>query len=212
MVAAETIDHRNDLGRVAGLVEAEVVRLLRPLDTLDVESWWARNAAPVLTVVERGFRVSTQLAARYLIGHGAANGATIDPVAAIPDRDRMAEALRISAVVGFRTTLRISADTDIARRMTTTKTVRSAQRLSLKGSRSTIMSTVADSRAIVGYQRVTRPGACDFCTMLAGRGAVFKSSVSASTVAGSRGRQRGNQRVGHSYHDSCRCTPEPIHA
>lgn len=47
----------------------------------------------------------------------------------------------------------------------------------LSGARQTVMTaTTSDPRAS-GWQRVTRAGACGFCRMLAGRGAVYKEST-----------------------------------
>lgn len=47
----------------------------------------------------------------------------------------------------------------------------------IEGARQTVMtSTIRDPRAS-GWQRVTRSGACRFCRMLAGRGAVYKEST-----------------------------------
>lgn len=51
--------------------------------------------------------------------------------------------------------------------------------------------------AATGWARVTRPGSCDFCTMLAGRGPVYRSKGSA--VDGPRG----------DYHDNCHCVAKP---
>ena len=47
-------------------------------------------------------------------------------------------------------------------------------------------------RAAVGWHRETRPGACDFCRMLAGRGGVYKEST-----------------VRFAAHDDCGCVAVP---
>jgi hypothetical protein len=47
----------------------------------------------------------------------------------------------------------------------------------------------------VRWARVPRSGACGFCQMLAGRGAVYHTKGTAA---------------GHDYHDHCNCTPERI--
>lgn len=52
-----------------------------------------------------------------------------------------------------------------------------AAQYAIEGARQTVMtSTTRDPRAS-GWQRVTRAGACRFCQMLAGRGAVYKEST-----------------------------------
>jgi hypothetical protein len=62
------------------------------------------------------------------------------------------------------------------------------------GGRETITSTVkADPRA-VGYERVTSGSACDFCSMLADRGAVY-----------------GEASADFEAHDGCACGAEPVY-
>lgn len=50
----------------------------------------------------------------------------------------------------------------------------------------------ADERCI-GWRRVTRPGACGFCLMLADRGAVYRESTAAFPA-----------------HSNCDCAAEPV--
>lgn len=47
----------------------------------------------------------------------------------------------------------------------------------------------------VAYRRIPEGGACDFCLILATRGAVYRSAETAG--------------AGHSYHHHCRCSVEP---
>lgn len=51
---------------------------------------------------------------------------------------------------------------------------------------------------ILGWARVAEPGACNFCRMLATRGAVYTSRATASVTAG-----------GSRYHYHCKCYVEP---
>lgn len=82
----------------------------------------------------------------------------------------------------------------------------------------------------VAFQRFPAAGACDFCQMLAGRGAVYLTAASAGDVSG-RGsdrsgldgsgtrlsggvgggvKARGKQSLGSAYHDACRCLVQPV--
>lgn len=82
----------------------------------------------------------------------------------------------------------------------------------------------------VAFQRFPAAGACDFCQMLAGRGAVYLTAASAGGVTG-RGsdrtgldpsgrrlsgaagggvKARGKQSLGSNYHDACRCLVQPV--
>lgn len=106
----------------------------------------------------------------------------------------------------------------------------STQRLIANQGRDTIdLSANADS-ATVSWARVARPGACDFCKMLAGRGSVYRSSTAAGLVIG-RGvdpskafnedgtrkvggigggvKARGSREIASHYHDHCRCVAVP---
>lgn len=57
-----------------------------------------------------------------------------------------------------------------------------------------------------GYARVTRPGACSFCTMLATRGAVYKTQGTAGADQDARFLGEGRFK----FHDHCHCTVEPL--
>lgn len=82
----------------------------------------------------------------------------------------------------------------------------------------------------VAFQRFPAAGACDFCQMLAGRGAVYLTAESAGGVSG-RGsdrsgldaagnrmsggvgggvKARGKRSLGSNYHDACRCLVQPV--
>jgi len=78
----------------------------------------------------------------------------------------------------------------------------SVERLVLDQGRTAIIDAVRDDRQAKGWARVTEPGACYFCAMLASRGAVYKSRETASFQA-------------HTKHPNgsggtCRCHAEPV--
>lgn len=66
--------------------------------------------------------------------------------------------------------------------------------------------TIRDSAFAAGngFARVPEPGACDFCLMLASRGAVYSNADEAKHVFTNRA-DRGNQKKGDPYHDNCNC-------
>lgn len=109
--------------------------------------------------------------------------------------------------------------------------VNGAQRIIAGGSRRTIDANARADVASTAWARVAQPDACEFCKMLAGRGAVYRSEKSAGMVIG-RGvdpsaafdengnRKRGGQGKGvkgrgeralgsDDYHDDCNCTAVP---
>lgn len=109
--------------------------------------------------------------------------------------------------------------------------VNGAQRIIAGGSRRTIDANARADVASTSWARVAQPDACEFCKMLAGRGAVYRSEQSAGMVIGrgvdpaaafdengkrKRGGQgkgvlsRGSRAVGSdNYHDDCNCTAVP---
>jgi hypothetical protein len=69
-------------------------------------------------------------------------------------------------------------------------------RLIANGGRDTVRENVSGDRRSVGWRRVTDGHPCEFCAMLAGRGAVYKSDSTAG--------------ADDPYHDHCLCTVEPL--
>lgn len=72
----------------------------------------------------------------------------------------------------------------------------SLQRLIAGAGRSTVAGNVSRDRVRVGYARIPRPGCCAFCSLLASRGAVYGSEMSAGG--------------GNDFHDLCRCVVAPV--
>lgn len=68
-------------------------------------------------------------------------------------------------------------------------------RMVMKGGRDTITHVVHVDPAAAGWERVIEPGACSFCAMLAGRGAVYKEST-----------------VDFRAHDHCHCVARVVFA
>lgn len=74
-------------------------------------------------------------------------------------------------------------------------------RLGQRQSRLTVVKSAA--AAGNGFARVCSPNACDFCAMLASRGAVYLSAESAEFVGTTR--VRGPRKPGEQFHDWCKC-------
>ncbi len=66
-------------------------------------------------------------------------------------------------------------------------------RMVLKGGRETITQTAIGDPVATGWERILTPGACGFCSMLAGRGGVYTEST-----------------VGFRAHDHCHCVARPV--
>lgn len=214
MVQAATRRYRSDLAAVGTAVGAQVRDIAKGATTADIDGWYRRQRGQLERVTGNGFRLATSIGVNYLAASALEAGvlaATGIPPAVL-DVAQLATALRVSGPVAFKRNVARTGDPLVAGRVMTQMLTGSSQRLSMLGARATVNSAIdAGANQIVGYRRVTAAGACDFCTMLAGRGAVFRSAESAATVVGRGGRPRGNRAVGRPFHDNCRCVIEPIY-
>lgn len=140
---------------------------------------------------------SAGLAATYYRAFRRAEGV---PGAAEPKlADRLlagdiAGALRATGLSGTLRALRAGQSKQAAARTGFALLAGSATRLTLSGGRNTIEASVrADPRAR-GFARVTSSSACNFCAMVASRGAAFKS----------------DRTAGFEAHDNCGCSAQPV--
>lgn len=78
-----------------------------------------------------------------------------------------------------------------------------AQTLVMEAGRDEVWTAIENDAAAKGWARVTRPGACAFCRMLATRGAVYKTERSASFQAHHADEHGGGD---------CQCGVEPLFA
>ena len=210
-VSALTRRHQLQLVRARQTIERRVASRARRATTADIDAWWQRAAPGVLQLVLDGYDLTAELAAGYLMAHAREHGVGLDQLPRIePDADQLDAALQVTGPVAFKQNLRLHGDADRARTVMANRLAGSAARLALGGARKMTLRTIDGQAVIVGYRRVARPGACDFCSMLAGRGAVYKSRQRAAFV-GQSGRVRGTRQIGASYHDNCSCVVEPLY-
>ena len=76
-----------------------------------------------------------------------------------------------------------------------------AEQMMLDQSRDTIIAAVQEDREARAWARITEPGACSFCRLLATRGAVYKSEES--------GDFRAHVKQPNGSGGTCRCHVEP---
>ena len=209
---AATTQFRSELDTLADLVALEIRSVVRTAQRSSIDRWWRSQEPTVFRLVAGGFQAAATLAERYLRFHARVDsGAEVTPIVARPDPVQLTTALGVAGPVAFKKNMARTGDDVVALRVMRTRLVGSAQRLALGGARQTTTLTIARSPQIIGFRRVTGPNPCDFCSMLAGRGAVYKTSDRAAFVVGGRsGQPRGSRRVGQSYHDHCNCSTEPI--
>jgi hypothetical protein len=105
---------------------------------------------------------------------------------------------QVTQSVRFATRTLWSSRPDTAPAKAMTRAV--AERHVMDAGRDTITAAVAGDRQARGWARVTRPGCCYFCAMLATRGGAYLSKQSAEFKKG----------TDEPYHDHCHCVPEPV--
>lgn len=212
MPTALARDHQRAAELLAETVSAEVRSVARRAQVADIDGWWGQASARITTTVADGFDLSARLTAGYLEEAGDAAGFSgFRATTAVLDPDQLATALRVTGPVAFKQHMSLSGDPDLARTVMGDRIAGTAFRLARAGDRGTVFATSdASPDILVGFRRVAEAGACDFCLMLEGRGAVYFSRGSAGQVVGRSGRPRGTRALGRAFHDNCRCRVEEV--
>jgi hypothetical protein len=102
--------------------------------------------------------------------------------------------LRVVGPISVKKAMTAGTPLSRASEIAANNTARAAMRHTLEGGRDTITATVQADPAVRGFRRVTSGSACKFCTMLAGRGAVYSASTARFAA-----------------HDGCSCSAEPVY-
>lgn len=155
--------------------------------------------ARVLTAMLAARRESsTSLAAAYLQAYREAEGVagSLDVVAAEAIAEAQAlTSLLVTGPIAAKVAIRGGKTAEAAMTSALTQTLGASARIVQGGGRETVYRTVLDDGEARGVQRITDGAPCAFCAMLAGRGAVYKSEMTADFRA----------------HDKCGCHAEPIY-
>lgn len=211
MPTALTLEHRRRMDLVGQAVAQQTATVLVTANPGDIDTWWIAAAPQLRRFALDGSAATARLARTYLVDHANEAGVgRLDPIDVRPDEARVEQALAVTGPVAFKTNMARTGNSDAALRAMRTRVTGAVRRLALAGGRETTIATIYEAPQVAGYQRIARAGACDFCSMLARRGAVFLSRERAAEV-GRTGRIRGTRRVGESYHDSCGCVVEPVY-
>lgn len=115
-----------------------------------IDAWWTAEGPTVVQTVTSGHRMASLFASQYLSRHGRAEGVLVTPFRAQPNAEQIAESLRVTGPVSFKTHMSIAGD--VAESLTTmTATLEgSAERLTYAGSRDSILETTRQSPAVGG--------------------------------------------------------------
>lgn len=196
--------YATQVGLTAALV-ASLRRLWPTLDLGDTQASLPRYKAGVRAVVDQFSSASISLNADHFDAMRDAAGISTPfrtPVIDTPP------AAKVDAGTGWAVSPLFGGDT-----MTTTveadvqvRVEGAAQKSVMDAGRNELIAAIEADREARGYARVTKPGACAFCMMLATRGAAYKNEHTA-------GRNANTKFVGDGefkYHDNCHCTIQPL--
>lgn len=180
------IQHRRQQLRLTAVTLAELRALFPILDPTNLDDTVEPWIGATIATVERNHARSVALASTYLSVVDTA------PTIALPEvsRDAVATSLRVTGPVRIEKTIRLGAPLEQYLSVVERETARAAARHASNGARDLITRHV-NSRTNLRWRRLTSSKACDFCVMLAGRGAVYHS------------RETGGFRA----HDGCACYP-----
>jgi hypothetical protein len=191
-----TDEHRQAQLAVRAATVRSVMDLWGVFNPEDIDASWARLEGPRLSVVGAGRVQSETLSRRYYRDFRVAEGvfSPAPDVSLVDDwRPRVSGSLYVTGPVMAKAAI-AARRPDVA----TTALVRvagAASRHAVQPGRDWIEEASAvdpgDGR-LVGWRRVTSANPCEFCEMLAGRGAVYIEDT-----------------AGFQAHDHCMCTAEP---
>jgi hypothetical protein len=187
-----------DVDRAKTILQLATVFAL--LDPDDLDGTFADWLFVVSALINARRTESANLAGAYLTAQRTLElGAPTEIILAPPVDEKT---LSVSMLVTGPASLRANRARHVDQALDIAKARSSAagMRHVLNAGRETIAATVMADPEARGYRRVISANACKFCSMLAGRGPVYKSERTATF-----------SRDGHHYHDGCACTAEPVY-
>ena len=169
-----------------------------------------------LSLVKGGYQVSERLARGYYLTARALDGGRgrLDVASSPLVDDAVVTSLAVKGFVELEKRLEKGFDLIEALDMSREGATGAAVRHMLNGGRTLVRDTsLLSDRYAVGYQRITREGACYFCAALASRGPVYKAdsfdSSNARFTSGGGDRSHGDPRAVREgevrVHDFCQC-------
>jgi hypothetical protein len=192
-----TLVHRRQQLALRKVTLAEMERLWPALDWENLDSTYPALAGAAAGMVAKYRRTSAGLAAAYLRAYRVASGLDGDVKIFVPPAlnvKQLDASLHATSVAHIKAAAARGVAADVAMSNALTQAAGSMARLVLDSGRETVVQTVRSDPRALGWQRVLGGGGCDFCRMLAGRGAVY-----------------GEDSAGFDAHDRCGCTSEAVY-
>lgn len=194
--AALTREHRTRQLAVRAVALQEFGRIWPLWGTGDLRTFDLLVEATI-PLIDLRRATSAGLAADYYTAFRVAEGISGTASARIADvarRDQLVTSLYVTGKTQVQRSLRTGMSPQAARQNTFVTMSGSVTRHILNGGRDTLILSAASDRKARGWQRITGGNACSFCSMLAGRGAVYSEDT-----------------ADFQAHDHCSCSAEPVY-
>lgn len=192
-----TAAYRQQNNTLRAATVRDLLRLWPALDWNRLDSTYPAWALAVGKLVAANRQTAAGLAAAYLQAFRQAEGVS-GPAPVVMqaglDAAQTATALRVTSVVAVKQATLTGATKKQAMDSAFVQSSGAVTRLILDAGRNTVRASLAADSKARGWQRVTSGRACQFCQMLAGRGAVYSADTADF----------------HS-HDHCGCTAQPVY-
>lgn len=143
----------------------------------------------------RDYKAAESFGLEYAELHAASAGASVNltPAEELP-AEQVGTSTRVTSLGAFRKAVDAGKSRDEALRIAYVRSSGAVARLALNGGRSAVMRTAMASPQVAGWRRTGSPQ-CEWCKVLIGRGAVYRSGDTASFKA----------------HDHCTCSAENVY-
>lgn len=181
-----------------GVLTVDQMRTIWPLlDPADLDGTFARWLRAATPVIGRQRATSSRLSANYLTTFRRLElGPDVEPIvptlSEVVATKQLATSLLVTGPISIKRAMTRSVPLERALDVANGTSAAAGMRLALDGGRDTLMKTIDNDPRAGRWSRVTSGNACDFCELLAERGAVYASDT-----------------VDFEAHDHCSCMPEP---
>lgn len=189
--------HRTAQLALRALALRQVLEIWPAFHVEDAARSWPAVEAALLAVIGEQRPVSASLAVGYFKAFRRAEdvGDVASPVLAAFDEAAVTRARTSLQVTGYVATERLRAIKHAdPGRVALVRVSGAVTRHVLDGGRETLLASVRHDQRARGWVRVTSAEPCEFCSMLASRGAVYKATSGMFQA-----------------HDHCGCSAEPVY-
>lgn len=194
--------HRLAQARLGAKAVHDLLSVFPLLDVTAIDATTTRWLRVAIPLVQARRRSSATLAASYINAFRAVEAGDLpllgSMLADTVTLEQLVTSLTVTGPVALKRSIGSEVPIEQALRSASVTSSRAGMRHALNGGRETSIRMIDSDRIALGWARATSGAPCAFCAMLASRGPVYKTALTAG----------GD---GHRYHDACHCTVEPVY-